>query len=135
MTRRLFLVLAAFLFLLVGCQGPATPRASARVAVVSLAHGVVLATDVCRAYVKVNADAQPALALRVGTRCASDIRAARAALLDASDAVDAWDTGGRPDCAIGATVAALSDVLTIAGQDKALSDVVGFAAVFGKKCQ
>lgn len=124
--------------LVMGACTPAhSPRATARAAVTSIARGVVVGADVCRAGVAVReaADDVPG-ALALGRACSASLHIAQDAARAGASAVDTWGDGKDAACAIGAGVAALADVARIAGVDSPeLADVLKFAAAFGRDCK
>lgn len=119
------------------CTPAASPRATARAAVVSIAHGVLLGADACHVAVLAREGAGDAAgALAMGRKCSGALHKARDAARLGASAVDGWDDGKNPTCAIGAGVIALAEVAEISGtKSEELADVLKFASGFGKDCR
>ena len=117
-----YLLLAVFMFL-VACPGAAKyptidTRVGARTVLIALASAVRATADVCLDEVKTEAanaseKNDPALlanAIKFGESCRDTLLPVQHAILDASDAVDAW-TGAADEVATGKVACAVASFL------------------------
>lgn len=114
MRHMIFVVLAAFAMAVVGCgdakHPDPSPRATARVALVSMASLLEFGFNACAEYVEESGDA------KAGEDCLAVLRPAKDGIYAAADAMKAWqdgedkDTLGMLGCAAKATLVALEGV-------------------------